>query len=1195
MASGSTVPRDSKTASQSPHRGIPSGYIESQLEKTSGEVRLVEISIAILTLCLIVLGYVLVLGVLEHWFFSSGLSVATRTLLLIGLLTVLVLYARRRLFPYVRYKISLAYAAHTIEQSEPRLKNSLLNFLFLRRQQKGVPDVVFRGLEQQAATGLSRVSLDLSIERKRLTQLGIALIAIILFGAVYTILSPKSLVPEVGRMLFPWADINAATRVTISDIEPGSQSVALRSDVQISAIVKGLRENEPVTLIFSSADGGAVDQQLPMDTGSVRDRYDRQITETNTGMVTDLTYHIEAGDAVSKEYQLEVMPAPSFQVKRVEYQYPPYTGLESRTVVGTGDLRAIEGTRVTIHAESTDEIAVATLQLQPEIDAEKSVSRRMNVIGNQASSQVTLRRRPIAGDSIPEYASYFLSLKTSSGETNPNQVRHQISILRDEPPLVDILMPQESTLEVREDDALTFEVRGRDPDFRLTELWLVGHQGNRERFKIDLLGRSKRAGEPLRAVHRKSTRFVPRDWNLKAGETVSVFAVAMDNKQPAANRTETSSVQVRILPPLPGSESSKSNASDDQNQDQESPPDTEQAESAESQQGQSGKAESEQEKGESGEQEGGDSGSDGTGNAAGQEQTQNGESNSESGGSTGASKTSAGENSEDGSSDAQSGQGKSEPQENPGGAESDSSQRGANSETNTPSSTESADNSNDPQGASQDSTSGSSQANQNASQAPGSDPRTPPSDQPPPEGSQTGEGSDAGETENSKVDNDGDAFEQLNEIIQQKSKGDGRSSENSSADPQSSQSKSTGSEQNQTTSRESPSDESSNSTPSSTPQKTSEQAQPEQDSGTNAAGQTAESDPERTRDGTGQRDRISDSSDSKDNSAEQAEQASDAGAEASRDENGGGTGNEGDQPPPPGEGLGQDRRKSGTSQQDSQQEEEPADGGVSERDSDSAQGEEGSRNGKGQEGGGQQSQQQGEGAAGANTPSDAGKGASGEPGQGESGSEQGSNPQSAQSEQPTGEPGTGSGEGSSQQSADAAAKDTREGTGGSASSTPSTKPDQGTPPGEGGGGVGSEEPENYNGLTEPGADAANLEYANQTTDLVLDYLEQQLDAGGVDEELKKRFGWTDRDFAEFVQRYRTMKNKTQLSGSDGAKAKTDWKNVLRSLGLTPPQRGDRTSATPANRTSGLRESGRSRPPQEDQDRFDAFRRDVLGR
>ena len=1152
-------------------------------------MRLVEISIATLTLCLAVLGYVLVLGILEHWCFSSGLSVATRTLLLIGLISVLVFYARRRLFPYLRYKISLTYAAHTIEQSEPRLKNSLLNFLFLRRQQKGVPDVVFRGLEQQAATGLSRVSIDLSIERQRLTQLGLAVIAIILFGAVYTILSPKSLAPEVGRMLFPWAAIDAATRVTIGDIEPGSKSVPLRSDVQISAIVKGLREDEPVTLVFSSGGGGAVDQRLPMQADSVRDRYKGQITETNTGMVTDLTYHIEAGDAISKEYQLKVMPAPSFQVKSVEYQYPPYTGLESRTVQGTGDLRAIEGTRVTIRAESTDEIAVATLDLQPEIDAGKSISRRMNVDGSRASSQFKLRRRPIAGDSIPEYASYSLSLKTASGETNPNQIRHQISILRDEPPLVDILVPQESALEVREDDSLTFEVRGRDPDFRLTELWLVGHQGNQERFKIDLLGRSKRAGEPLRAVHRESAQFVPREWDLKAGETVSVFAVAMDNKQPAANRTETSSVQVRILPPLPGSGSSKSNPSD--NQDQEGSPGTEQAASGQSQQGQSGKGESNQEEGEFGEQEGSDSGGDGTGNATGQEQAGNSESNSESGGNAGASKGTPGENSGDGSSDAQGKQGKGEPRENSSGSESDPGQRGANSDTDTPSSTESAGTSDDPQDVSQDNASGSSQANQNARQASGSDSKMPPAEQSPPEVSQAGEASDAGETENSKVDNDGDAFEQLNEIIQKKSSGDGQSVANSQAESKSSETTSAGSEQNQTTSQESLSEDSSEPTSPSTPQNSPSQAQPDQDSGTNAAGQTAESDPERPRDGTGQRDRISDSPDN----SEQADQASDAGAEASRDETGGGTGNKGDQPPPPGEGLGQDRRKSGTPQQDSQQEEEPTDGGVSERDSDSAQGKEGSRNGKGQEGGGQQSQQQGEGAAGANTPSDAGKGASGEPGQGENGSDQGNNPQTAPSEQPTGKPGTGPGEGSNQQPADSAATDTREGNGGTATNTPSTKPDQGTPPGEGGGGVGSAEPENFNGLSEPGADSANLEYANKTTDLVLDYLEQQLDAGGIDEDLKKRFGWTDQDFAEFVRRYRTMKNKTQVSGADGAKAKSNWENVLRSLGLTPTQRGDRTSATPANRTSGLRESGRSRPPREDQDRFDAFRRDVLGR
>ena len=552
MAFGSTVSGDPQGGSHLERREVPSGYIEGQLEKTSGEVRLIEISTSILTVCVAILLYLLVLGVVEHWFIAGGISAVARTILLLSLVVGLGFYVRDRLLPYVRYRISLDYAAHTIEQSEPILKNSLLNFLFLRRQKKAIPEVVLRGLEQQAASGLSRVSADLSMERQRLVYLGIVVVAIILFGGLYTVFSPKSLMPAVGRMLIPWADIPAATRVKISNIEPGSKEVPLRSMVDISADVKGLREDEPVSLVFSSASGGAVDQRIPMHTGPERDDYSARLSDSEMGIVSDLTYRIEAGDAKSKDYQLTLIPSPSFQVESVEYRYPPYTGLENRTVHEVGDLRAIEGTQVNLKAQSTDEIAVATLHLEREWDDLSDRSRRMDVDGHAAECQFTLRRKMVDGEPIPEFSAYHLSLKTPSGEVNQNTVRHQISILRDQPPLVEILEPMESTVEVPENAALSFEVRGRDPDFRLTELWLVGHQGEKERFKVDLLGRSKRVGEPLRAVRRESTRLVPQAWGLQAGETISVFAIAIDNKQPEVNRSETPSIQVRILPPLQG-------------------------------------------------------------------------------------------------------------------------------------------------------------------------------------------------------------------------------------------------------------------------------------------------------------------------------------------------------------------------------------------------------------------------------------------------------------------------------------------------------------------------------------------------------------------------------------------------------------------------------------------------------------------
>ena len=825
MASGSTVPGDSNAVPRNKRREIPSGYIEDQLERTSSEVRLIELSISILTLCVATLSYLLVLGILEHWFIAGGLSTVTRTLLLIGLVASLIFYARHRLFPYLRYRISLAYAAHTIEQSEPRLKNSLLNFLFLRRQKKGVSPVVLRGLEQQAATGLSRVSADLSVERKRLTHLGIVVIAIILFGALYTIFSPKSLAPEVGRMLLPWADIDAATRVRIENVQPGSKKVTLRSKVNVSAEIKGLREGDPVAVVFSSAGGGAVDRRLPMHADSGSENYARQIAESEGGIVSDLTYHIEAGDAVSKEYQLEVIPAPSFQVQSIEYQYPPYTGLESRTVREVGDVRAIEGTRVGVNAQSTGEIAVATLHLGGNRDGLKGRTLRMEVNGNRAACQFVLRRKQVDSDSIPEYSTYHLSLKTPSGDVNENKVRHQISILRDQPPVVEILAPQESAVEVREDDALSFEVRGRDPDFRLTELWLVGHQGERERFKIDLLGRSKRIGEPLRAVHRETTRFIPRDWGLRAGETISVFAVAIDNKQPHANRSETSSLQVRILPPLPGSQQEKSSPSADRNG--ESSPEQNQTDKSD---GQSESREQEKTESDGGRQDGGgeSAGEDstGSGNASGQEQGGKNETNNQSGGgqsnqqnkSAGDPESGSGQSSDAQGSGKQSGQSPSTPESGEKRGKS-SSNRG-----DSPGEPQEED-----QGSSAEQSAEKSEANGNKSQSSASNQQPQNAEQSPDEGARAGERSGTETTENSKVDNDGDAFEQLNEIIQEKSTRDGQSSSNASDNSSTSQTPSSGTEDAQDKSTdESSTDGEKQGASSSSKQDSAEQSQSEQ-------------------------------------------------------------------------------------------------------------------------------------------------------------------------------------------------------------------------------------------------------------------------------------------------------------------------------------------------------------------------------
>ena len=96
---------------------------------------------------------------------------------------------------------------------------------------------------------------------------------------------------------------------------------------------------------------------------------------------------MSAGDCRTPHYKVTVETAPAIDVDRVEYHYPPYTGIADRTVDREGDLQAIEGTQVTIYATANEEISQAEIDL----DCRGVPGLRMDVDGQTAVGQLTLR------------------------------------------------------------------------------------------------------------------------------------------------------------------------------------------------------------------------------------------------------------------------------------------------------------------------------------------------------------------------------------------------------------------------------------------------------------------------------------------------------------------------------------------------------------------------------------------------------------------------------------------------------------------------------------------------------------------------------------------------------------------------------------------------------------------------------------
>jgi hypothetical protein len=148
------------------------------------------------------------------------------------------------------------------------------------------------------------------------------------------------------------------------------------------------------------------------------------------------------------------------------------------------------------------------------------------------------------------------------------------------------------------------------------------------------------------------------------------------------------------------------------------------------------------------------------------------------------------------------------------------------------------------------------------------------------------------------------------------------------------------------------------------------------------------------------------------------------------------------------------------------------------------------------------------------------------------------------------------------------------------------------PPGDermtGGGGVAGSTPSGRKQPQGPVAqgDAANLDYANRATDLVLDYLKDQKDAPN--QELLDRLGWSADDLRKFVNRWETLK---RGANEPDPATRRELSDSLRSLGLRPATDRRRSVNAADDTFRGNRDAGgRSDPPAKYQERFNAYRR-----
>ena len=308
------------------------------------------------------------------------------------------------------------------------------------------------------------------------------LVAIIAVTAIYKVFSPKDPWRSMGRVVAPWANIAVPTRVRIEAIEPGDTQVFQDARLKVSALVRGIGAEDPVTLYYSTADSQVVRQPIRMRLPEGSYRYSAELPDTSSGLAQDSTYYITAGDAISPVYQIHVATSPTITVERVDYKYPAYTELEPRSVERQGDLQAIEGTLVTLHARTSHDIKKASV----DFERDGKLDLPMQAHGREAQVTFPLNLR----DRQSEHSNYQLHFINSQGEANSNPTMYRIEVIRDLPPEVAFLEPKsdpQQEIPLAERGGLTLVVEASDPDYKLQQLTLHARRAGRPLADVELL------------------------------------------------------------------------------------------------------------------------------------------------------------------------------------------------------------------------------------------------------------------------------------------------------------------------------------------------------------------------------------------------------------------------------------------------------------------------------------------------------------------------------------------------------------------------------------------------------------------------------------------------------------------------------------------------------------------------------------
>ena len=523
--------------------------LTSHLRRTASFIKVFDLMIEGFTWLGAMAAAWLMLCLVDHW--VSPLVPVLRWFAWLAIVGFSVYVLLHRILPLLLGRINLDYAAKRIENAEPRFKEGLLAWLQLsQRADSGVPRGVMSALTYRAYRFIGGQDPSSTVDSSPLIRSLATFLVLSLVMILYSFVSPKSSLATAQRVAMPWRDIAPPTRVKISNIQPGDAVITAGKPLPISARCSGLLDGEPVRIVFTSRDGQFINQTISLSEPDVGSLFEGELRTTKHGVEHKLDYWIEAGDARSERFSVDLSPVPTLTLERVELIPPPYTKLPKRISDGQ-NIEGVEGTRAKFILRTNQPLERAQLEINPQVN-EKGQTRAAEhyiaaEIDNLDLSADWLFELEQAG-ALSREIQYCFRGSNERGDYNDQPVIHDLRVVRDVPPTVEILGPESRILNVHPATRLNLDVRASDPDYGLRDVRLSIHRSGMKMAERTIL-----KGESLTGKQSRKQPLDLRSLKLRPGDRIEIRASARDNRhdprtnQWSPNETDATPLIIQVI------------------------------------------------------------------------------------------------------------------------------------------------------------------------------------------------------------------------------------------------------------------------------------------------------------------------------------------------------------------------------------------------------------------------------------------------------------------------------------------------------------------------------------------------------------------------------------------------------------------------------------------------------------------------